>query len=179
MKKLLFISLIFIGLSLTSCIVVDSCPGPNGRDGYAYFGVDYDRFPIYSYWDNNNSIPHNPIIGQYYLSGPGTFQFEYFINEHEYWYGTYQIWINRGGPGRPDGIPGFDGADTYLFLVCNPNGFYEYRENHQRKELDIKTAEGSFGNYKIVVNAQKTTIEERPAHSPKYIQNKPSTITMK
>ena len=100
MKKLKVTLAILIPLFFTSCIVVDNAPGPNGRDGRAYFGVDYEHHAPYSYWDNNSSIPYNPILGDYYRTRAGIYDFEYFINEYDYWYGTYEIWINRGGVGE-------------------------------------------------------------------------------
>ncbi|MCB0409103.1 MAG: hypothetical protein KDD29_02725, partial [Flavobacteriales bacterium] len=112
MKKLNLILAIIFPLFFTSCIVIDNTPGPPGRDGRAYFGVDYEHRAPYSYWDNNKSIPYNPVIGDYYRTSPGLYDFEYFINEYDYWYGTYEIWVNRGGPGGPHGEPGYNGLDT-------------------------------------------------------------------
>lgn len=169
MKNLKITFTLSILVFLSSCIVVDNSPGPNGRDGMAYFGVDYDRRPIYSYWDNNKSIPYNPAIGQYYASAPGVFEFEYFINEFDYWYGTYQIWINRGGPGRPNGRPGIDGADNYLMLICNPNGFYEYRENWKINENEPLVIDQQIGDFYYKITIQKGNVRTRPAHAPKII----------
>jgi hypothetical protein len=71
MKKLTIIFPILIALIFTSCVVVDNSPDPYGRDGNAYFGVDYEHYAPYSYWDNNNSIPYDPILGEYYHTNSG------------------------------------------------------------------------------------------------------------
>lgn len=142
-------------------------PGPPGRDGRAFFGIDYDYQHPYRYWDNNPSIPNNPEIGFYYGTFPGIYEFEYFINPQEYWYGTYQVWINPGGPGQPNGAPGIDGLDTYLMLICNPDGFYAERFNSYKSLPaggDSLVVAGE--NYRIVM--QRTTLSERVAHPPKY-----------
>lgn len=168
MKKLYYILILTLPLFFTSCIMIDNTPGPNGRDGNAYFGVDYDHRPPYSYWDNNPSIPFNPILGEYYQTYPGIYEFEYFINEDEYWFGTYEIWINRGGLGGSNGERGFDGRDTYLMLIADPNGFYQ----HMSKGVDIGEpivieGQDEKNNYKITLN--KGHIDTRKAQSPKYI----------
>ena len=178
MKKFRIILAILIApFFFTSCIVVDNTPGPNGRDGRAYFGVDYDHRPPYSYWDNNNSIPFNPVLGEYYHTYPGIYEFEYFINEEDYYYGTYEVWINRGGFGGPRGEPGFDGVDTYLMLVCDPNGFYEHTSGYKSAASNLETEldkpiviEKKFGkeNYKITM--RKANVKTRKAKEPKFIE---------
>ncbi|MCB0380621.1 MAG: hypothetical protein KDD24_05140 [Flavobacteriales bacterium] len=170
MKKLNILSILSLVLFLSSCIIVDNSPGPNGRDGLAYFGVDYDRRPPYSYWDNNNSIPYNPILGEYYRSAPGTYRFEYFVNEFDYWYGTYQIWVNRGGPGRPNGRPGIDATDNYMMLICNPNGFYEYRENWKLNENEPLVIDQQIGEFYYKITIQKGSTLTRKSQSPKFIR---------
>lgn len=170
MKKLVgFIVMIVLGL--TSCDVIIVHPdGPPGLPGRAFFGIDYDYSPPYSYWDNNNSVPVDPFFGEYYRSGQGLFDFEYFVNRTEYWYGTYEIWTNPGGPGRPYGEPGRDGADTYLLLVCNPDGPYEWRKKNPDLNVEI-TEEGdwivveqTFENSGMRIKMQKTTTENRPSN---------------
>lgn len=170
MKKLKITSAFFVLLFLSSCIIVDNSPGPNGRNGLAYYGIDFDHHPPYSYWDNNKSIPYNPIIGEYYRSAPGTYQFEYFINEFDYWYGTYQIWENRGGPGGYNGRPGIDGVDNYLMMICNPNGFYEYRENWKMNTNEPLVIDQQIGNFYYKITIQKGSVLTRPAQEPKYIK---------
>jgi len=117
MKTLTYIIVVLAGLSLTSCIIVTDTPGPAGRPGNAYFGVSYDVYEPYSYWDNNPDIPNDPYLDEYYPTVPGLYEFEYYVNRVDYWYGTYEIWVNAGEPGRPGGRPGRDGLDTYLMLV--------------------------------------------------------------
>ena len=153
----------------TSCIVVDNTPGPRGIDGNAYFGVDYEINAPYSYWDNNRSVPYNPILGDYYFTMPGVYEFEYFINPHDYWYGTYEIWINPGGPGGPRGEPGYNGLDTYLMLICDPDGFHQHRHNARtsNEPLVIERHDGKY-NYKITI--QKASVSTRPAQKPKYVR---------
>jgi len=170
MKKLKLILTIIIPLFFTSCIVVDNTPGPYGRDGQAYFGVDYERHEPYSYWDNNNSIPYNPILGEYYLTRPGIYDFEYFINSHDYWYGTYEVWINRGGAGGAHGQPGYDGLNNYLMLICDPNGFHEHRDEWKMNEGEPLVIEKSEGVLNFKITIQKGNTSTRPAQKPKYIK---------
>lgn len=158
-------------LFITSCIIVDNTPGPRGRDGQAFFGVDYERAAPYSYWDNNNAIPYNPILGEYYLTRPGIFEFEYFINPHDYWYGTYEVWINPGGPGGLHGEPGYHGSDNYLMLICDPNGFHEHRTHFRVNEEEPLVVEQTQGDYKYKITIQKGNVLSRPAQKPKFIRN--------
>lgn len=177
MRKFKIILAIIAPLFFTSCIVVDNSPGPNGRDGRAYFGVDYEHRAPYSYWDDNNAIPYNPVLGEYYHTYPGIYEFEYFINEEDYYYGTYEVWTNQGGIGGPHGEPGFDGLDTYLMLICDPNGFHEHADGYRRggseesNELSKEpiVIEKKFGkeNYKITM--QRGNVKTRKAKTPKYI----------
>lgn len=171
MKKLKITLAILLPLFFTSCIIVDNSPGPRGRDGRAYFAVDYEHRAPYSYWDNNPSLPYNPIIGEFYRTNPGLFEFEYFINDYDYWYGTYEIWINPGGMGGPRGEPGYDGADSYLTLICDPNGFHEHRDNwkasDENEPLVIERKEGKY-NYRITI--QKGNVLSRKAHEPKFVK---------
>jgi len=177
MRKFKIILAIIAPLFFTSCIIVDNTPGPNGRDGRAYFGVDYDHRAPYSYWDDNNSIPFNPVLGEYYHTYPGVYEFEYFINREDYYYGTYEVWTNQGGLGGSHGEPGFDGQDTYLMLICDPNGFYEHTNGYRRggtnESIELSTEpiviEKKFGkeNYKITM--QKANVNTRKAKEPKFI----------
>ncbi|TNF30184.1 MAG: hypothetical protein EP314_01825 [Bacteroidetes bacterium] len=177
MKSYLNSFAILVGLAttLSSCVIVmDPAPGPDGRPGDAFFGVDYDYAMPYSYWDNNPSIPMNPILGSFYPTGTGVFSFEYFINPYEYWYGTYRIFRNAGGPGGPNGQPGAPGLDTYLMLICNPNGFYEERAN-AKTELPAPMGETititrDVGTDRIEIVMTKTTVQARPTdNEPKYL----------
>ncbi len=185
MKKLLKTRSLFAGvltsislaMFLTGCIIVTDY-GPNGNNGKVYFGIDYDYNAPYSYWDNNPSTPNAPFFGEYYRSYAGTFQFEYFVNQYEYWYGTYQLRINPGQAGQPYGEPGRDGIDNYLLMICNDDGFYFESWNEcncgYRSEIDgvlTYDIETDKANYRIEM--RKTTIQERkPQAIPKYQLNK-------
>lgn len=170
MKKLNLILIFLLPLFFTSCIIVDNTPGPRGRDGRAYFGVDYEHHAPYSYWDNNPSIPYNPILGDYYHTRPGIYEFEYFINPHDYWYGTYEVWINRGGLGGPHGEPGYDGRDNYLMLICDPGGFHEHRDNWRVDENEPLVINKTEGNLNFKITIQKGNVLTRPAKAPKFIK---------
>ena len=171
MKKIKLILAFIAPLFFASCIVVDNTPGPRGRDGQAYFGVDYERHAPYSYWDNNSSVPYNPILGEYYLTRPGIYDFEYFINSHDYWYGTYEVWINRGGVGGAHGQQGYDGLDNYLMLICDPKGFHEHREDWRVDENEPLVVEKIEGDFKYRITIKKGKVLNRPAQQPKYISN--------
>ncbi|MFT5337144.1 MAG: hypothetical protein ACI9YL_001146 [Luteibaculaceae bacterium] len=172
MKTKLFIVLAGLSLAFSSCIAIveEVHYGPDGRDGDAYFGIDYVYEPPLAYWDENLSIPDNPRIGDYYYSYPGTFYFEYFLDEDDYWYGEYSIFIEFGSAGMENGRPGYDGRDTHLMMVFDPDfGPREYRKGnfnnlpYQVKELEngqleLTPKDGSK-SWKIV--AQKTTTKER------------------
>lgn len=119
---------ILLALAFGSCITLVEGPGAPGYDGNAYFGVDYDYEAPYGYWDNNPDIPEDPFLGEYYLTYRGIYDFEFYETRRDFWYGTYEIFINYGGPGRPYGEPGRNGRDTYLLLVLGNNGPYEYRK---------------------------------------------------
>ena len=168
MKKLLTTLIISTLLLFSSCVVIDNTPGPNGRDGIAYFGVDYEHQPPYSYWDNNKSIPFNPALGEYYRTYPGVYEFEYFINEYDYWYGTYEVWVNHGGLGGSYGEPGYDGLDSYLMLITDPNGFHTHEHNGKKsmEPIVIENMDEKF-NYKITI--QKGNKLSRQANKPKYV----------
>ena len=131
-----------VALSLSSCVhhhAPAPCYGPDGYDGHAFFGIDYEYSHPYSYWDNNPSVPYNPQIGAYHNTAPGIYDFEYYINPSEFWYGTYEIWINHGGPGRLGCEPGHIGLDSYLMLICDPWGYSEIRGIGKLDEEALKT----------------------------------------
>lgn len=158
--------------SMSSCIVVDNTPGPPGPSGVAYFGVDYENFAPYSYWDDNPSVPYNPTLGAYYFTYPGVYEFEYFINPEEYWYGTYELWINAGGLGGIHGEPGLPGLDTYMMLICDPHGFHEHRFDGKKEDESVYkkplVVEKKIGDQQYRITIQKAKVSERPAQSPKY-----------
>ena len=132
----------------TSCVVDETPPppppprpapvyfGPDGRPGYAFFGLDYDFAEPTYLATNNQAIPRVFYYGDFYNTFPGVFDFYYegFIidgpfREDYFWEGTYEIWLNAGEPGYPNGVPGRDGVDSYLMLVCNPGGPIYERTN--------------------------------------------------
>ena len=176
MKNLTQFALLLISsLLLTSCVtVVNNTPGRPGRDGRAFFGVNFQNQPPYSYWDNNPSIPNNPSLGTYFPTAPGIYQFEYFVNPYEYWYGTYEIFINLGGPGGAHGEPGLNGMDTYLMLYCDPNGFYSNFNQYitsgsydsANSPVIIERVDKGF-EYKITM--QKTSVVNRENQVPKFV----------
>jgi len=160
--------------SLSSCItIVDQ--GPRGDAGKVYFGIDYDYSPPYSYWDDNYNVPQNPYFGELYRTEAGIYNFEYFINPYEYWYGTYRLYRNLGEPGGDYGVRGADGADTFFLLICNDDGFYaeEWEEcgcvRTQQADGSI-TIEGnnkSTGQFKV--SMKKANVNERASkNTPKF-----------
>jgi len=171
MKILKIILILIAPLFFTSCIVVDSTPGPHGRDGNAYFGVDYEHMAPYSYWDDNNSVPFNPILGEYYHTYPGVYEFEYFINSEDYYYGTYEVWTNQGGMGGMHGEPGYDGVDTYLMLITDPEGFHEHSDGYNKSESNQPIViEKKIGNESYKITLQITNVKVRKAKVPKFIK---------
>ena len=171
MRQFKLILAIITPLFFTSCIVIDNTPGPNGHNGNAYFGVDYEHVAPYSYWDDNNSIPFDPILGEYYHTRPGVYEFEYFINPYDYYYGSYEIWINYGGVGGSHGEPGYNGSDTYLMFIADHDGFHEHTSGYKMDVNEVVVIEQKSGelNYKITVKKGNTKI--RPAHQPKFVSN--------
>ena len=167
-------SLVVVGgiFLLNSCIYVVDTPGPEGLPGSAYFGVDYDHYLPYSYWDDNRDIPNNPVLGASYPTNTGVFNFEYFVNPYDYWYGSYQIFRNPGQPGGSGGRPGADGADTYLMLICNPDGFYEVRGNYKVAAAEGETIviEETIGENRFRITMTKANTATRPtSNAPKYL----------
>ena len=175
--------LIGAALTLGSC-TIDYDPGhrpvhygPSGLPGLSFFGVDFDYSHPYSYWDDNPDLPFNPQTGIYYETLPGVYEFEYFVNRHEFWYGWYEIWNNPGGSGRTGGRAGFDGNDSYLMLICNPNGYYEYRENiiEQDYTVDPLVIERKEGDKNFKITLFKGDLSKRTPHIPKYTD--PNVLT--
>jgi len=149
----------------------DIGPGPHGRDGFAFLAIDYTWSHPYSYWDDNPDIPYNPLIGHAHQTFPGIYEFEYFIDPWEYWYGTYEIWINLGGPGGPHGEPGFDGADNYFTLFCDPDGFWMDLESgfYKKDASDEIVIEKQDENVTMRITMKKAHVKDRKAHEPKVI----------
>ncbi len=159
--------------TLGSCVYVDNTPGPQGLPGDCYFGVDYEQYSPYSYWDDNPSIPYNPLLGSYYLSKPGLYHFEYHVNPYDYWYGTYEIWQNQGGPGGSHGEMGCRGLDSYLMLICDPWGYHEQRFDYKTSDFENNplVIEEKTGNKNFRITIQKTNESKRKSQSPKYQSN--------
>jgi len=170
-----FTTALLFTLLLSSCIEVNTY-GPHGPRGRAYFGIDHDWSPPYSYWDNNQALPNNPFFGEYYRTNSGVYNFEYFINPFEYWYGTYEIWELEGEPGYSDGRPGRRGPDNYLMLICNPNGFYfdgwsEGTFSH--RSGDTLVVETTTDEHKFRIEMIRTTRTKRAPEKPKYLNDVP------
>ena len=173
-KVRICVMLMTCALSLSSCIIHEvTPPGPPGKSGNAFYGVDFEIAHPYSYWDNNPAVPYNPNLGFYYQTPPGIFEFEYYVNPIEFWYGTYQIWVNPGSPGRPYGEPGFNGLDSYLMLICTPDGYYEYRADGGFKTggpddpIIIEKKDG-IQNFRITLYKGDPAL--RKTHEPKYVR---------
>ena len=167
-----FVMLLTVGaMLLSSCYTtVVTTPGPPGLPGRAFFGISWDQAPPYSYWDNNASLPYNPPFDMHFETAPGIYQFEYFINPVEYWYGTYEVWVNPGQPGCDCGEPGLNGMDNYFTLVCDPHGFYEtvwasYKNGNTDGELVLEKEDGPMN---MRVTLKKANVNERPAQAPKW-----------
>jgi len=145
--------------------------GPDGRDGRAFFGIDYHYYMPFSYWDSNPDIPLNPYLGDFYHSRPGIFDFEYFVNPYEYWYGTYELWIEYGQQGSPYGVAGTDGSDTYLMLICDPEGWTEDRFRAYSGKAIVQQAPGYFkvkveeAGYAFEVEMYKSNVSARSSQS--------------
>ncbi|MFK7756293.1 MAG: hypothetical protein AB8B53_05100 [Flavobacteriales bacterium] len=167
-------TVIFMSAVMSSCITITD-QGPRGQNGNVYYGIDYDYNPPYSYWDNNNSIPNNPFFGEFYRSNRGTYDFEYFINPWEYWYGTYTLHRNLGEPGGAYNTPGRDGDDTYLLLICNDNGFYFegwdeclcYRTQNEDGSINITGSDELHGKFELTMKKASVT-ERAPVGTPKF-----------
>jgi hypothetical protein len=122
-------------------------------------------------------VPYNPYFGDFHRTNQGLFEFEYFINPWDYWYGTYHIWIDRGTEGGPYGEAGFDGLDTYLMLYLDPDGWYEDRFEYkgnatvERSENELRIEVKEAGDT-YVIEMKKTNVSERPALlEPKFLRD--------
>ena len=172
MKNMKIIYALVVVMMSVSCIVVYD-HGPDGLDGEAFFGLDYHFSAPYSYWDDNPYIPYDPVLSQFYWTEPGTYDFEYFVNEYDYWHGTYSIWIEQGTSGGPYNEPGIDGIDTYLMLFCDPNGWhedrFEYKDAQLYRDKDELVIESNSNGRKFKLEMSSSNTLERPTRkSPKW-----------
>jgi len=166
------IMLAIVPAFMTSCVHYTD-QGEQGLDGRVYFGIDYDFTPIYSYWDNNFSVPENPYFGEFYRTEPGIYDFEYFINPYEYWWGTYSLYQNPGEWGGTYGQQGLNGADSFFLLICNQNGFYSETWDERRSRITMDadgfTTIETNGEQKFKLVMKKSHVRDRPARgTPKY-----------
>jgi hypothetical protein len=118
-------------------LVFSSCEddyyGYDGRPGRAYLSLTWAN-EIPEYLDaGTGAIPETFRWGEFYRAYPGYYLMYY---EGSVWNGfgwtfyayevEYEIWINEGEPGRPYGVDGRDGADTFLTIECSPYGPFLY-----------------------------------------------------
>jgi len=113
MKKI-FVILIII-------IFIIGCMGKDGDDGNAYLKIKLYS-GVTSYWDNNPSIPYGFSESTFYHCSPGTFNYEYDLDDGTYWYGTYTLTIEHGTDGEIFWKDGDDGRDKYYTLKCYFSG---------------------------------------------------------
>lgn len=140
-------------------VILAGCPPQSGEDGDAFVAIDYNFAAPYSYEDSNASIPNNPNYGEFYNCEPGTYNFEYYVDQNQYWYGTYEVFINEGNGGGGFSVDGHDGDDTYLIIWCDPAG-----PDLERFQVDGNSGEDSpdfvekqivKGQYGIIINARR------------------------
>ncbi len=166
MKK----NLIYL-FAFLSVFIFIGCPGNDGEDGRAFITISYSQTQPHSYWDNNPGIPYGMHYGIPYQSESGIYDFEYFVTVDRSWVGTYEIYINHGGKGRDFFRDGKDGDDTYLTILCDPDGpvFERYSEPHGTfGSLDVNSIdlEDDFGRFSIRIRA-KQEFNQHSTVSPK------------
>lgn len=163
--------LILTSMMLSSChFDAHDELGPHGRDGRAFFAIDYNYAMPYSYWDNNPRVPANPFFGEWYRSNAGRYDFEYFVSPTQYWYGSYRIDIERGYPGGPGHQAGADGADTYVMLYLDPQGWYE-EYFFVAKSGEGEMLKGTIDSKEAILEVEMRLVDisERPSiHVPKF-----------
>ena len=64
-----------------------------------------------------------------------------------------------------------DAPDNYLMMICNPNGFYEYRENWKVNENEPLVIDQQIGEFHYKLTIQKGNVLTRPAQAPKYVKS--------
>ena len=144
-------------LILSIVVLFSSCEddyyGRDGRSGDAYLSLTWaNEMP--EYMDaGTGDIPPTFKWGDYYRAYPGYYVMYY---EGSVWNGfgwtfyayevEYEIWINEGEPGRPYGVDGRDGADTYLTLECSPYGPFIFT---------MEKSSGTSNKYEILKNTEE------------------------
>jgi hypothetical protein len=107
--KNIYYKLIF---SLAIACLIISCTGDDGRDGMpGDIYLAHTWVSIQSIWTDNPSIPDYVLNDNYYITQPGTYNYEYTDFNGALWVGYYTIYNNPGEPGEPGGSFGQDGAD--------------------------------------------------------------------
>lgn len=165
-RAILFYSLLLVIMS-SSCEINHEY-APQSRDGESYFGVDYHFSPPFSYWDDNPAIPYEICLGDFYWSEPGIYEFEYFVNSFDYWYGNYTLYQNYGFADAPYSEPGMDGIDTYHTLFCDPNGWHEDRFDNKEnvkvhRDKDHLVVDIQKNGTRFQMEMFKTDIISRPS----------------
>jgi len=104
--------------------------GKPGEDGAVFLSINDSNYAdelALSYWDDNPAIPVGASWGTYYISDPGSYNYEYdvaFFNSYsKQWFestvtGSYKLTANQGDEGTMF-KNGADGADKYYDLYCN------------------------------------------------------------
>ncbi len=109
--------LVAFSLGVGGCFFVD------GDDGLAYVRIDWPADSILYYDFTNTQFPSNWNHNVYYEHAPGSYQFDYMLEDYYYYYGPwtvrYTVTINEGerslwGP--------VDGEDAYATIYCGKSG---------------------------------------------------------
>jgi hypothetical protein len=102
-----------------------SCAPWVGIDGEAYIAYSWAVDPIVFYTEDPAFAGKDFISnGVYENAHVGTWYFEYIAWDASYWYGTYEIYVDEGGPL-------YHGEDVYFELACYSFGpsFYAWDED--------------------------------------------------
>jgi hypothetical protein len=129
MKKLIFV----LVLLLISMMGLTGC-GDDGDDGDSYLELDWVSAPI-SYWDDNPGIPFGFSRGVYYLTGAGTYNFDYVAWDGSGYIGTYTITVDEGEDGGVFWFAdGDDGDDWYFTMWLLSSGPVIYTDSYMLEE---------------------------------------------
>ena len=157
MKKALLVIVFISAILFTGC-------GEKGPDGEVYLRITLDSY-VYSYWDNNSSIPYGFSESNYYNTPPGTYSYDYEA-DHNGWYyyhwGTYSLRAEEGE--EPNLFTDGDaGEDNNYILDCDWNGAdldlgYGGRKGNSIPQVKEEKSEGYI--YKeIIANGYKGVLE--------------------